>query len=103
MKKILLAILGSFILVSSTTFSCPNKELHNTVTKFIKNRESIHVEGDKILIANEAFVKEILLANKGDIKETKETIDSAIFLLMEYAGYHDLEVILLSDIKGWIK
>lgn len=103
MKKILLAILGSFILLSTVTFGCPNKGLHNTVTKYLGISDAIHVEEGRLFIANEAFATEVYLASNEDMKKSKKVIDTIFKLLFEYSEYHDLEIIVLNDIKGWIK
>lgn len=103
MKKIFLVILGSFILVSSIAFSCPNKELHNTITRYMSVSKAAHVEEKKLFIASQAVAIEAMHSAKGDQKKTKENIKAIVDLLHEYSKSHDLEIIVLKDIKGFIK
>lgn len=103
MKKILLVILGSFILLSTVTFGCPNKKLHDTVTRYMSVSKATHIEEKRLFIASQAVATEAMHSAKGDLKKGKENIKAIVDLLHEYSKSHDLEIIVLKDIKGFIK
>lgn len=103
MKKILLVVLGSFMLLSTITFGCPNKKLHNSVKDYLSVSKAVHVEGKRLFIVNKALGREAMYSSNGDEKEAKKTIEAILELLYEYSKAHGLEMILLNDIKGWNK
>ena len=103
MKKIFLVILGSFILLSTVTFGCPDKKLHNTVTEYLGLSKAVHVEGKRMFIASDALAREAMDSSEGDVKEAEKIVKAILNHLYAYSKSHDLEIIVLNEIKGWNK
>ncbi|MHD0313996.1 hypothetical protein [Fusobacterium varium] len=103
MKKIFLAILGSFILLSTVTFGCPDKKLHNTVTEYLGLSKAVHVEGKRMFISSDALAREAMDSSEGDVKEAEKIVKAILNHLYAYSKSHDLEIIALNEIKGWNK
>ncbi|MEJ6467233.1 hypothetical protein [Fusobacterium ulcerans] len=72
MKKIFLVILGSFILLSTVTFGCPDKKLHNTVTSYLRLSKAAHVEEGRMFIVSQSVAIEALNTAKGDRKKQRK-------------------------------
>ena len=91
MKKISLIILGS-LLLSSTTLSCPDKELHDNATEFITASEGLYIEDGKLYVVTNILADELLALYKGDYDEASEDGKTLIEILYFYADQHNLKL-----------
>ena len=94
MKKKILIILGSFMLLSNIALSCQKKELHNKIMGYIIVSRGIYIKDGKLFILNNVVTNELLVKSNGDIEKSEEGLESLIEILHYYAEQHNLRVVI---------
>lgn len=93
MKKIGLIILGSFMLLSSTALSCPDKNFHNTMVYVIKSLDGIiYIKADTMYIDSTKLAVRLTNEYPNDKEEQLDFVKVLLTNLWTYCQNHDLKL-----------
>ncbi|WP_443864287.1 hypothetical protein [Fusobacterium ulcerans] len=93
MKKIGLIILGSFMLLSSTALSCPDKNFHNTMVYVMESLGSvIYIKTDTMYIDSKKLAVRLMNEYPNDKEEQLDFVKVLLTNLWTYCQNHGLKL-----------
>lgn len=94
MKKLLVSMILCLIFVSTISFSCAERDIHESVTLLIKNSGgAVKIRNGKLFVNTKVLAEVAMQMNNYDEEDAKDQLESVIFALALYAGYHDLKLV----------
>lgn len=93
MKKIGLIILGSFMLLSSTALSCPDKNFHNKAASIIKTLDdTVSIKVDTMYLNTREVVMLAMITYPNNKEKELAFVRGIINILSIYCENHDLKL-----------